>query len=206
MAQHHVADLMPVGVVDRLEMVHVDQHDIQQGAVAPGFLLVQRVVVLDAVAQGQPGQRIASHGAGQDQGLEVGQQADQFGLRPFKTVQVSGMPRCAAHDLRAQRSNGVMHGLVHRFDALGGWRIQRFELAPVFHEPGAETAQGMRHGIEHILAGRRAQHGAAQNAAGPVHMRFDSRIELGDEDIGFGGQVNHAWFPNLSFVSVGQLS
>jgi len=31
--------LVPIGVVDRLEMVHIDHHHIQQGAVAPGFLL-----------------------------------------------------------------------------------------------------------------------------------------------------------------------
>jgi len=137
-------------------MIHVDQHDIQLGAVAPGLLLVQGEIVSDAVAQGQPGQRIVSYRAGQDQSLEIGQQADQLGLRLLESLKVGIAPRLPAHDMGANGSNGVMHGPVGRFHAPCGRRIQRLEMALVCHEPDAETAKGMRQRVEHILVGRRA--------------------------------------------------
>lgn len=150
-----------------------------------GVLLVQREIALDAIAQRQPGQWVATGCAQKGQGLEIGQQADQLGLRLLKVLQICTAAGFSCHNTRADEANRVMHRLVRRFHVLRRRGVQRLEVAPVLQEPGPKTAEGVRERIEHVVSRRRSEYGAADNPAGPVHVRLDSGVEFGREGNGF---------------------
>jgi hypothetical protein len=59
LGQQLVADRVAAGVVDPLELVDVDQHERERGAVAPGALDHARDSLLERAVVAEPGQAVA---------------------------------------------------------------------------------------------------------------------------------------------------
>src|SRR3989304_7003322 len=141
---------MAIVVVDELEVIHIDHHDIKQQLIAPAKLLQLNELLFESIAEWKPGEVVMPHSRGQELRLEFGQQLDQFSLCLFENIQMCALYRSSGQHIRTDGSNGIVHGLMHSYKPLRILRTHFREIRLLRHEPAAKAAQGVCRGGERI--------------------------------------------------------
>ncbi len=192
-AQHPIADLVAMGVVDQLEVVEVEQHATQRGSVGQRILPGPRQELVQRAAIGQAGELVAVGRLAQP-----GVEGRQLALAPMglRALALEGTDH--AHHTHARAQLGGHHGRRHRSrQHIVGPGAQRLQQ-PVAIQAVPEQQQVQARAVVlaqlpaklHRLDGKLVgveHHGFRQAAARALETRFQVRFEQHVETLGTQG-------------------
>jgi hypothetical protein len=181
MLQSPIANAMPVGVIDALEMIYVDHHQHCFLSKTLSACLKAPEFDLQSIPQRQSGEGIKSRAVREKCRLKMRQLMDKGDLAGLEGFKVGYLANTVSEYGGTQLAHRPVHELVLVQQTDSGRLVNLLETLAMFADPKAKSAAAMGVMGKDVLAGRRPQHRTPQNAAGPAQMCLDGGVQFANE-------------------------